>query len=192
MAEPFASTRRAPTATSVMTMGASQYFLLFRINSQNSETTCTFDIRKPSVHFFVVARIALPFRIRFPVSNASSFAPAKRVPTKQSFHNSYGSHYEKENNTENEPRHDKGQHLGQLHPRSVWLDECFGKNQSQQNQRTAQWQQYVSGTGKLSAINPPGAQQNKNRAHNEPKLSLYSEGALLHAFHRRILYNREG
>src|SRR5688572_11430399 len=136
MAEPFASTRRAPTATSVITMGASQYFLLFLINSQSSETTCIFDIRKSSIHFFVVTRIALPFRIRLPIRSASGCAPVKRVPTKKSFYNADRCHYEKENNTEDKPRHDKGKHLCQLHPGFVWIDERPGKQQSQQNQPT--------------------------------------------------------
>lgn len=189
MAEPFASTRRAPTATRVITIGASQYFLLFRINSQSSETTCTFDIRKSSEHFFVMPRIALPIRIRLPVRSASSPAPVKRVPTKQSFDNANGCHYEKENNTENQPRHDKGKRLCQLHPGLVWIDERSGQNQSQQNQQTTHGQYDISKAVKLPTINPPGAQQNENRAHDQTKLSLYSQGALFHTFHGRILYN---
>src|SRR5688572_19653626 len=116
-AEPFASTRRPPTATRVMTMGASQYFLLFRINSQSSETTCIFDIAgSSSKHLFVVTRIALPIGIGPPVRSVSSAPPVERVPTKQSFYDPDGCHDEKKNNTENQPRHDKGKHLCQFHP----------------------------------------------------------------------------
>src|SRR6266550_4759078 len=127
MAEPFASTRRAPTATRVMMIGASQYFLLFRINSQSSETTCTFDIRKSSEHFFVVVRIALPIRIWLPVRFASFSAPVKWVPTKHPFYNTNGCNYEKENNSKNDPRHDKGKHLCQLHPDLVGINERPGQ-----------------------------------------------------------------
>src|SRR6185503_15631130 len=63
MAEPLASTRRAPTATRVITIGASQYFLLFRMNSQSSETTCTFDITVLRTFFRNDAdRVAAPNR----------------------------------------------------------------------------------------------------------------------------------
>src|SRR2546429_4646155 len=184
MAEPFASTRRAPTATRVMTIGASQYFLLFRINSQSSETTCTFDIRKSSEHFFVVTRIALPIRIGLPVSSTSSPASVKRVPTKQSLDHANRRDYKKENNTENDPRHDKGKHLCQLHPGPVWIDERPGQNQSQQNQHTAQRQHDVGDTSKLSTVNPPGAQQKETPADNQAKLSLCSEGAPFHVLVR--------
>ena len=44
MAELFANTNKAPTSTSVITIGASQYFLFSLMNCQSSLTTCTFDI----------------------------------------------------------------------------------------------------------------------------------------------------
>src|SRR5258705_5006668 len=44
MAEPFANTNKAPTSTSVITIGASQYFLFSLMNCQSSLTTCAFDI----------------------------------------------------------------------------------------------------------------------------------------------------
>src|ERR1051325_11085682 len=44
MAEPFASTSKTPTSTSVITMGAIQYFLFSRINWKSSLMTYSFDI----------------------------------------------------------------------------------------------------------------------------------------------------
>jgi hypothetical protein len=44
MAELFANTSKAPTSTSVITIGASQYFLFSLMNCQSSLTTCIFDI----------------------------------------------------------------------------------------------------------------------------------------------------
>ena len=44
MAEPLASTSSTPTATSVMTMGASQNFLFSLMNCHSSLMTCAFDI----------------------------------------------------------------------------------------------------------------------------------------------------
>src|SRR5919205_1813247 len=44
MAEPFASTSSTPTSTSVITMGAIQYFLFSLMNCHNSEMTYSFDI----------------------------------------------------------------------------------------------------------------------------------------------------
>src|SRR5712691_9242450 len=54
MAELFASTSKAPTSTSVITIGASQYFLFSLMNCQSSLTTCTFDIHQLlHQHFFL-------------------------------------------------------------------------------------------------------------------------------------------
>src|SRR5437016_3141839 len=47
IAELFASTSSTPNRTSVMTIGASQYFLFSFMNCQSSRTTCTFDIATP-------------------------------------------------------------------------------------------------------------------------------------------------
>src|ERR1043165_4839857 len=44
MAEPFASTSKTPTSTSVITMGAIQYFLFARMNWKSSLITYSFDI----------------------------------------------------------------------------------------------------------------------------------------------------
>src|SRR5215203_5545716 len=44
IADPFASTSSTPTRTSVITIGASQYFLFSRMNCHSSLITCTFDI----------------------------------------------------------------------------------------------------------------------------------------------------
>lgn len=54
MAEPFAKTSRAPTSTSVITIGASQYFLFSLMNCQSSLTTCAFDINR-SLKSFLTA-----------------------------------------------------------------------------------------------------------------------------------------
>ena len=51
MAELFASTKRIPKSTSVMTIGASQYFLFSLMNCQSSLTTCVFDIFIPQYIF---------------------------------------------------------------------------------------------------------------------------------------------
>lgn len=48
MAEPFAKTNKAPTSTSVITIGANQYFLFSLMNCQSSPTTCAFDINYSS------------------------------------------------------------------------------------------------------------------------------------------------
>src|SRR5712692_9508041 len=83
IAEPFASTSKMPNTTSVITIGASQYFLFCFMNSQSSLTTCAFDIRNSSKHFFVVARISLPLRVWLPVRIASFGAAVQRVPAEQ-------------------------------------------------------------------------------------------------------------
>src|SRR5689334_18583972 len=49
-AEPLASTSNTPTSTSVRTIGASQYFLLSRMNCHSSLTTCAFDIQSLFSH----------------------------------------------------------------------------------------------------------------------------------------------
>src|SRR2546426_5624040 len=98
IAELFASTSRAPSRTSEITIGASQYFLFSLINCHSSLTTCTLDIEAPSKHLFVVTRIALTLGIRPPVGGARARAPAEGIPTKQSFQQTDWRDYEKKDN----------------------------------------------------------------------------------------------
>src|SRR6266404_3636902 len=99
MAELLASTSKAPTSTSVITIGASQYFLFSLMNCQSSLTTCAFDIATPSKHLFVVTRIALAFRIRFPIGRLATAAPIERIPARQSFHYTDGRYHQEEDYT---------------------------------------------------------------------------------------------
>src|SRR6185369_1346015 len=98
MAELFANTNKAPTSTSVITIGASQYFLFSLMNCQSSLTTCAFDINRSlnlsgnaptilasladffgqfsdpkspatSKHFLVVSRITLALGIGSPIGS---------------------------------------------------------------------------------------------------------------------------
>src|SRR6185369_9597842 len=81
IAELLARTNKTPTSTSVMTIGASQYFLFSRMNCHNSLTTCTFDIRVLSKHLFVVTRILLSLGVWPPVGVAALRTTMERIPT---------------------------------------------------------------------------------------------------------------
>src|SRR5687768_14070927 len=50
IADPLASTSSTPTRPSVITMGASQYFLFSLMNCHNSLMTCIFDMLKTLSH----------------------------------------------------------------------------------------------------------------------------------------------
>src|SRR6185295_1108408 len=86
IAELLASTSSTPKRTSVITIGASQYFLFCFMNCQSSLITWTFDIATPSKHLFVMARILLPFGIGNPVRITSGRATIQRVPSEQAFY----------------------------------------------------------------------------------------------------------
>src|SRR6185295_16202692 len=113
IAELFATTSNAPTSTSVITIGASQYFLFSLMNCQSSLTTCAFDIPTPSEHLLVVARIMLPFRIRTPVGTATRTATAEGVPTKKPLDDADGSDNQKEHDCQYHPGHDERQPFSQ-------------------------------------------------------------------------------
>jgi len=51
MADPFASTNSAPTATRVINIGASQYFLFSLMNCHSSLMTWIFDTQTPNTSF---------------------------------------------------------------------------------------------------------------------------------------------
>src|SRR5262245_48295233 len=115
-AEPWLATRINPNSTSTTTMGASQYFLLVRRNCQNSVRIAIFAISK---HPFEVLRIALPRGIRLPVRLAPRRPPLERIGSGPPFDHTNRGDREEEDGTEQDPRRDERQRLGQHHPTTV-------------------------------------------------------------------------
>src|SRR5215831_14837015 len=172
IAEPLASTRSTPKRTSVITIGASQYFLFSLMNCQSSETTCAFDISTTSKHFFVVTRILLPFRIRAPVAVAGRSATIQWIPSGQTLEETNGRRNDKKNEGQNNSRGDKGQALSHGHPGLIGNHQGPRHHQSQSDQHSAQRHGHRGNRMELPAIHPPQAQQNKHAADDETEFAF--------------------
>src|SRR5258708_6768923 len=124
-----------------------------------------------SKHFFIMARIALPLRIRLPVRIGCGRAPMQRVPSGQALDETNRRDDDKENESENNSRADERQTFRQRHPGFVWINQRARKHEAEQHQHGAQWQGDCRGAVKLAAISPPGAQQNQHPTDDQSKLS---------------------
>jgi len=180
IAELLARTNRTPTRTSVMTIGASQYFLFSRMNCHNSLTTCAFDISFPSKHLFVMSWIQLAFGVRAPVRITATRTPMKGIPAHGFLDQSDRSQYSEEYNCEDDASGHKRHPLGERHPRSIRIDKKTRNNNSQEYENQPQRNYHVGCTGELTAIKPPHSEQRECSAHNQAKLSLCSERTSCH------------
>src|SRR5712692_693125 len=172
IAELFASTSSTPNRTSVITIGASQYFLFSFMNCQSSLNTCAFDIFGSSKHFFVMARVTLSLRVWPPIRFALRCASIKWVPSKQTLDETDRRHDRKEDKRQDDSRHDERKHFRQSHPRFVRPIERARQDESQQHERAPERQCDLRGMRKLAAVHPPRAHQKQNAADDETKFSL--------------------
>src|SRR6476659_1757525 len=96
-AEPWDTTRSNPTRSRTTRIGASQYFLLLRVNSQNSLRTLALDIGSgPSVHLLVVLGIPLALGVGFPVRRHGRRAAAQGIPSCHALHEPDGGQCQEE------------------------------------------------------------------------------------------------
>src|SRR5712692_6216808 len=83
-----------------------------------------------SKHFFIMAPVALPLRVRLPVRIAPCRAPMQRIPAGQALDETNRRDDDKENEGENDSRADERQSFCQRHPRFVWIDQRARKRET--------------------------------------------------------------
>src|SRR5437867_12505982 len=98
----------------------------------------------------------------------------QRVPPEQTLDETNRRDNNKKNKGENDSRHDERKHFGQSHPCLVWQDERFWEKEPEKQQDAADRQRHLRHTVKLSAVQPPGTQQDQHAANDETELPLGS------------------
>src|SRR3989442_2026096 len=88
-------------------------------------------------HLFIVALISLSLGIWSPVRIARAGATMQGVPTQHALDETNRRHYDKKNESQNNPRADERQHFGERHPYLVWQHECLWQDETKKHEQRA-------------------------------------------------------
>src|SRR5260370_10126688 len=119
-----------------------------------------------------MAWISLPLRVRLPIRIARVSATMQRIPAERAFNKADRRNYEEEDESQNDSGRHERESFRQCHPCFVGQNEGPWKQRGQNDKHGAKRQSNMRQARELSAVKPPGAQQNQNAADHETKFSL--------------------
>src|SRR5512140_3224100 len=153
-AEPFATTRRRPTRSRTITIGASQYFLFSLRKSQKSDTTWSFDM-SASERPFVVPGVAVPRRIWVPGALPERGPAPERVAPGQPADDADRGHDEREDHEKDDARHHEPESVRQRHPEPPRDRQRTGDGRAEQEQQEARGHEERRDAQELPPEDPP-------------------------------------
>src|SRR5438309_11005796 len=96
----------------------------------------------------------------------------QRIPAEQAFNKADRRNNEEEDKSQNDSGRHERKSFRQCHPCFVWQNENPRKQRGQNDKHRAKRQSNMRQARKLSAVKPPGAQQNQNAADDETEFSF--------------------
>ena len=96
----------------------------------------------------------------------------QRIPAEQAFDKTDRRNYEEEDESQNDSGRHERESFRQCHPCFVWQNQSPWKQHGQNDKHHANGQSNMRQARKLSAIEPPGTQQNQNAADHETEFSF--------------------
>ena len=96
----------------------------------------------------------------------------QRIPAEQAFDKTDRRNYEEKDESQNDSGRHERESFRQCHPCFVWQNQSPWKQHGQNDKHHANGQSNMRQARKLSAIEPPGAQQNQNAADHETEFSF--------------------
>src|SRR2546425_12564739 len=99
----------------------------------------------------------------------------QRIPAEQSFDKTDRRNYEEKDESQNDSGRHERESFRQCHPGFARQNEGPWKQPGQNDKHGAERESNMRQARKLSAVKPPGAQQNQNAADHEAEFSLGSQ-----------------